>query len=107
MQHWYDTALEDDAALGAELRVQGVPLTDIPLTLPDFFYRGVRSLLLDLPSGTLAGWGQSERLMQRLLRLMPGLEALVISRPYNPRATPRYCCPACRPLPLPCRTCAG
>ncbi|QDR70449.1 MULTISPECIES: dermonecrotic toxin domain-containing protein [Pseudomonas] len=95
MQHWYDTALEDDAALGAELRVQGVPLTDIPLTLPDFFYRRVRSLhLLDLPSGTLAGWGQSERLMQRLLRLMPGLEALEISRPYNPRATPSLLLPS-------------
>ncbi|WP_205300547.1 dermonecrotic toxin domain-containing protein [Pantoea sp. Ap-967] len=89
MQHWYDTALEDDHALGAELSVQGVPLTDIPMTLPGFFYRRIRSLhLLDLPSGTLAGWGQNERLMQRLFGLLPQLEALEISRPNHPRATP-------------------
>lgn len=89
MQHWYDTALEDEHALNAELSVEGVPLTDIPMTLPDFFYRRIRSLrLIDLPSGTLAGWGQTERLMQRLLGLVPQLQSLEISRPYNPRATP-------------------
>lgn len=89
MQHWYDTALQDDASRSAELSVQGVPLTDIPMTLPGFFYQRIHNLhLLDLPSGPLAGWGQSERLMQRLFRLMPQLESLEISRPYNPRATP-------------------
>lgn len=89
MQHWYDTALEDDASLSAELSVPGVPLTDIPMTLPDFFYRRIRSLrLLDLPSETLAGWGQNERLMQRLFNRLPQLESLEISRPFNPRATP-------------------
>lgn len=89
MQHWYETALEDDAALAAELSVQGVALTDIPMTLPDFFYRRIRSLrLLDLPSGTLSGWGQHDRLVQRLLALVPRLESLEVSRPYTSRATP-------------------
>jgi len=88
-QHWYETALEDDASLSAELSVQGVPLTDIPMTLPAFFYRRIRNLrLLDLPSGRLSGWGQNERLMQRLFSLVPQLESLEISRPYDPRATP-------------------
>lgn len=91
MQHWYDTALEDDVSLSAELSVQGVSLTDIPMTLPEFFYRRIHRLrLLDLPSATLAGWGQNERLLQRLFTQVPQLEALEISRPYNPRATPSW-----------------
>ncbi len=91
MQHWYDTALADDTQHTAELRVTRVPLADIPLTLPDFFTNRVRSLsLLDLPSGSLSGWAQHERLLQRLLRQMPQLESLEISRPYNPRSTPSF-----------------
>lgn len=89
MQHWYDTALDETTQHPAELRVARVPLADIPLTLPDFFNTRVRSLsLVDLPSTTLAGWAQNERLLQRLLRQMPQLESLEISRPYDPRATP-------------------
>ncbi|MCE7762329.1 hypothetical protein GQL56_06685 [Pseudomonas putida] len=89
MQHWYDTALAEGTQHTAELRITQVPLDDIPQTLPDFFNRRVRSLsLLDLPSGTLAGWAQHERLLQRLLRQMPQLESLEVSRPYNPRSTP-------------------
>ncbi|EJT83494.1 hypothetical protein PPS11_34638 [Pseudomonas putida S11] len=49
----------------------------------------MRSLsLIDLPSGSLAGWAQNERLLQRLLRQMPQIESLEISRPFDPRATP-------------------
>ncbi|WP_236179820.1 dermonecrotic toxin domain-containing protein [Pseudomonas mosselii] len=89
MQHWYDTALDESGEHTAELRITRVSLADVPLTLPDFFYRRIRSLsLVDLPSGSLAGWAQHERLLQRLLRLMPQIESLEISRPYNPRATP-------------------
>lgn len=89
MQHWYDTALDDDAQHGAELRIERVPLADIPQTLPGFFTSRIRSLsLLDLPSATLAGWAQNESLLQRLLRQMPQIESLQITRPYNPRATP-------------------
>lgn len=89
MQHWYDTALDEDTQPAAELRIERVPLADIPLTLPDFFYARVRSLsLLDLPSETLAGWAQNERLLQRLLRQMPQIESLEIIRPHDPRATP-------------------
>lgn len=89
MQHWYDTALEQSLEHTAELRIQRVPLADIPLNLPDFFSAQVHSLsLLDLPSGTLAGWAQHERLLRRLLRQMPHIQSLEISRPYDPRATP-------------------
>jgi hypothetical protein len=89
MQHWYDTALDEDARHTAELRIERVPLADVPQTLPDFFNSRVRSLsLFDLPSETLAGWAQNERLLQRLLRQMPHIESLQISRPYDPRATP-------------------
>lgn len=49
----------------------------------------MRSLsLIDLPSGSLAGWAQNERLLQRLLRQMPQIESLEISRAFDPRATP-------------------
>nr|WP_314477032.1 DUF6543 domain-containing protein [uncultured Pseudomonas sp.] len=89
LQHWYDTALEDNVHHPAVLRLEQVSLADIPLTLPGFFYERVRSLsLYDLPSGSLASWAQNERLLQRLLRQVPHLEALEISRPYAPRATP-------------------
>ncbi|WP_081042087.1 dermonecrotic toxin domain-containing protein [Pseudomonas putida] len=91
MQHWYDTALAEGTQHTAELRITQVPLADIPLTLPDFFNNRVRSLsLLDLPSGSLSGWAQHERLLQRLLRQMPQLESLEISRPYNPRSAPSF-----------------
>ncbi|MGE8061904.1 dermonecrotic toxin domain-containing protein [Pseudomonas sp. NPDC089547] len=91
MQHWYDTALDEATQHSAELRITHVPLADIPLTLPQFFNIRVRSLsLIDLPSGTLAGWAQHERLLQRLLRQMPQLESLEISRPYNARSTPSF-----------------
>ncbi|MDK6792835.1 hypothetical protein QP334_23985, partial [Escherichia coli] len=36
----------------------------------------------------MASWAQNERLLQRLLRQMPQLQALEIDRPYTPRATP-------------------
>ena len=89
LQHWYDTALEDGLGHAAELRIQRVPLADIPLILPDFFSARVHSLsLLDLPSGALASWAQHERLLQRLLRQMPRIQSLDISRSYDPRATP-------------------
>lgn len=89
LQHWYDTALHDGLQHTAGLSIQRVPLSDIPLTLPDFFTSRVRSLsLIDLPSGALAGWTQNERLLQRLLRQMPQLESLEINRPYNAGATP-------------------
>ncbi|WP_336332792.1 dermonecrotic toxin domain-containing protein [Pseudomonas putida] len=89
MQHWYDTALDEGPRHTTELRITRVPLADIPLTLPDFFYAHIRGLsLIDLPSATLAGWAQHERLLQRLLRQMPQIESLEISRPYNPGATP-------------------
>ncbi|WP_256666013.1 NEL domain-containing protein [Pseudomonas sp. SK] len=89
LQHWYDVALDESAGHAAELRITRVPLADIPLTLPDFFNTRVRSLsLVDLPSGALAGWAQNERLLQRLLRQMPQIESLEISRAYDPRATP-------------------
>ncbi|MCM8911248.1 dermonecrotic toxin domain-containing protein [Pseudomonas inefficax] len=88
MQHWYDTAL-DSTGPTTELRIARVPLADVPLTLPAFFNARVRSLsLIDLPSGSLAGWAQNERLLQRLLRQMPQIESLEISRPFDPRATP-------------------
>lgn len=91
MQHWYDTALAEGTRHTAELRITQVPLADIPLTLTDFFNNRVRSLsLLDLPSGSLSGWAQHERLLQRLLRQVPQLEALEISRPYNPRSAPSF-----------------
>ncbi|TCP74976.1 Leucine-rich repeat (LRR) protein [Pseudomonas putida] len=91
MQHWYDTALAEGAQHTAELRITQVPLADVPLTLPDFFNNRVRALsLLDLPSGNLAGWAQHERLLQRLLRQMPQIESLEISRPYNARSTPSF-----------------
>lgn len=97
MQHWYDAALDESTGPGTELRIARVPLADIPLTLPDFFNTRVRSLsLIDLPSGTLAGWAQNERLLQRLLRQMPQIESLEISRPFDPRATPSsflFCIP--------------
>lgn len=89
LQHWYDVALDESAGQTTELRITRVPLADIPLTLPDFFTARVRRLsLVDLPSGTLAGWAQNERLLQRLLRQMPHIESLEISRAYDPRATP-------------------
>ncbi|MFJ4452349.1 dermonecrotic toxin domain-containing protein [Pseudomonas sp. NPDC089392] len=89
LQHWYDSALEQGLGHAAELRIQRVPLADVPLILPDFFSARVHSLsLLDLPSGALAGWAQHERLLQRLLRQMPHIRSLEISRPYDPRATP-------------------
>ncbi|WP_256669117.1 dermonecrotic toxin domain-containing protein [Pseudomonas sp. MN1F] len=89
LQHWYDTALEQGLEHSAELRIQQVPLADIPLILPDFFTARVRRLTLhDLPSGALAGWAQNERLLQRLLRQMPNIDSLQISRPYDPRSTP-------------------
>ncbi|MGH8482863.1 MAG: NEL-type E3 ubiquitin ligase domain-containing protein [Pseudomonas sp.] len=89
MQHWYDTALAEQGEHTAELRLERVPLADIPLTLPAAFNTRVRRLrLLDLAPGTLAGWAQHERLLQRLFRQMPQLEALEISRTYNPTATP-------------------
>lgn len=88
LQHWYDTALEDTEH-SAELQITRIPLADVPMNLPDFFSSRVRRLrLLDLPSQALAGWAQNERLLQRLLRLVPQLESLEISRPYDPRATP-------------------
>lgn len=88
LQHWYDTALEDTQH-SAELQITRVPLADVPMNLPDFFGSRVRSLrLLDLPSQALAGWAQNERLLQRLLRQVPQLESLEVSRPYDPRATP-------------------
>lgn len=89
MQHWYDTALDESTGPTTELRIARVPLADVPLTLPAFFNARVRSLsLIDLPSGSLAGWAQNERLLQRLLRQMPQIESLEISRPFDPRATP-------------------
>lgn len=89
MQHWYDTALVEHGEHTAELRLERVPLADIPLTLPEPFTARVRRLrLLDLSPGTLAGWAQHERLLQRLFRQMPQLEALEISRPYDPAASP-------------------
>ncbi|MFT0865142.1 dermonecrotic toxin domain-containing protein [Pseudomonas sp. CAM1A] len=89
MQYWYDTALDESNQHQAPLRFAQVPLADIPLTLPDFFNTRVRHLsLVDLPAGTLAGWAQNERLLQRLLRQMPNIESLEISRPYQPTATP-------------------
>ncbi|MDM9598281.1 MULTISPECIES: dermonecrotic toxin domain-containing protein [Pseudomonas] len=89
MQHWYETALEESAEPTTELRIARVPLADVPLTLPAFFNTRVRSLsLIDLPSGSLAGWAQNERLLQRLLRQMPQIESLEISRAFDPRATP-------------------
>ncbi|WP_422422875.1 dermonecrotic toxin domain-containing protein [Pseudomonas sp. GZD-222] len=89
MQHWYDTALVEHAEHTAELNLERVPLADIPLTLPASFTSRVRTLrLLDLAPGTLAGWAQHERLLQRLFRQMPQLETLEISRAYDPRATP-------------------
>ncbi|MCE0936908.1 hypothetical protein LU667_07810 [Pseudomonas kurunegalensis] len=88
LQHWYDTALETSEH-PAELQITRVPLADIPLNLPDFFNTRVRRLnLLDLLSEGLAGWAQNERLLQRLLRQMPQLESLEISRSYDPGATP-------------------
>ncbi|CAI3810646.1 hypothetical protein GLGCALEP_06119 [Pseudomonas sp. MM221] len=91
MQHWYDTALSEGTQHTAELRITQVPLGDIPQTLPDFFNSRVRSLsLLDLPSGSLSGWAQHERLLQRLLRQMPQIESLEIGRPYNPRSAPSF-----------------
>lgn len=89
MQHWYDTALIERGEHTAELRLERVPLADIPLTLPESFSSRVRRLrLLDLAPGNLAGWAQHERLLQRLLTQMPQLEALEISRTYDPTATP-------------------
>ncbi|MEN5215946.1 DUF6543 domain-containing protein [Pseudomonas pudica] len=89
MQHWYDTALDESSGPTTELRIARVPLADVPLTLPAFFNSRVRSLsLIDLPSGSLAGWAQNERLLQRLLRQMPQIESLEISRSFDPRATP-------------------
>lgn len=89
MQHWYDTALVEHGEHTAELRLERVPLADIPLTLPESFTSRVRRLrLLDLAPGTLAGWAQHERLLQRLFRQMPQLEALEISRAYNSTASP-------------------
>ncbi|WP_233444417.1 dermonecrotic toxin domain-containing protein [Pseudomonas monteilii] len=88
LQHWYDTALEGPLH-SAELQIARVPLADIPLNLPDFFNTRVHRLsLLDLSSQALAGWAQNERLLQRLLRLMPQLQSVEISRPYDPGATP-------------------
>ncbi|WP_406820212.1 dermonecrotic toxin domain-containing protein [Pseudomonas sp. KnCO4] len=89
LQHWHDIALDETAERAAELRITRVPMADIPLTLPDFFTTRVRNLsLVDLPSGSLAGWAQNERLLQRLLGQMRNIESLEISRPYDPRATP-------------------
>lgn len=89
MQHWYDTALIDGDSHTSELSLEHVPLADIPMTLPGFFTSNIRRLrLYDLPSGTLAGWAQNERLLQRLLRQVPQLESLEISRAYDPTATP-------------------
>ena len=89
MQHWYDTALYPDTPHTAELHVQRVPLADVPMNLPAYFYTRVRAIsLTDLPSTALAGWAQNERLLQRLLRQMPHIESLTITRPYDPRATP-------------------
>ncbi|MFJ4441405.1 dermonecrotic toxin domain-containing protein [Pseudomonas sp. NPDC089422] len=89
MQHWYDTALDESAGHATGLRITHVPLADIPLTLPEFFNARVRSLsLIDLSSGSLAGWAQNERLLNRLLEQLPHVESLEISRPYDPRATP-------------------
>ncbi len=91
LQHWQATALQASSTPTINLRVTQVPLADIPLTLPDFFNAQVRSLsLVDLPSGALSGWAQNERLLQRLLRQMPNIEALEITRPYDPRATPSF-----------------
>lgn len=89
VQFWYDTALEERDRNTSVLRLALISLADIPLNLPEFFYQRVRNLVLyDLPSGAMASWAQNERLLQRLLRQMPQLEALEIDRPYMPRATP-------------------
>ncbi|WP_409274713.1 dermonecrotic toxin domain-containing protein [Pseudomonas sp. KCJK9111] len=89
VQFWYDSALDESDRSTSVLRLAQVSLADIPLNLPEFFYQRVRSLILfDLPSGAMASWAQNERLLQRLLRQMPQLEALEIDRPYTPRATP-------------------
>ncbi|WAB98518.1 MULTISPECIES: dermonecrotic toxin domain-containing protein [Pseudomonas] len=89
MQHWYDTALVEGDSHTSELSLEQVPLADIPMTLPAFFTSNIRRLrLYDLPSGTLAGWAQNERLLQRLLRQVPQLESLEISRAYDPSITP-------------------
>lgn len=89
VQFWYDTALDEGDRSTSVLRLALISLADIPLNLPEFFYQRVRSLTLyDLPSGAMASWAQNERLLQRLLRQMPQLQALEIDRPYTPRATP-------------------
>ncbi|MDH0646074.1 NEL-type E3 ubiquitin ligase domain-containing protein [Pseudomonas sp. GD03858] len=89
MQHWYDTALAENGEHTAELSIQGVPLTDVPMTLPAFFTSRIHRLrLLNLPSGSLAGWAQHERLLQRLLQQVPQLRELEVSRPYNRMGTP-------------------
>jgi Leucine-rich repeat (LRR) protein len=89
MQHWYDTVLDSGTPHTAELRIQHVPLADIPQTLPDFFNSRVRRLaLFDLPSRSLADWAQSDRLLRGLLSRMPHIESLEINRPHDPRATP-------------------
>jgi len=89
MQHWYETALDENGEHTAQLTLQRVPWVDVPMNLPQHFTAQVRRLhLLDPASGNLAGWSQHDRMLQRLLRQLPHLEELEISRPYNPRATP-------------------
>ncbi len=89
MQHWFDTALNEGDPHTARLSVTRVPLADIPMNLPEHFTSRVHRLhLLDLTSAGTAGWVQHDRLLQRLLRQLPQLEELVITRPYDARATP-------------------
>ncbi|MFK0313198.1 dermonecrotic toxin domain-containing protein [Pseudomonas sp. NPDC090233] len=89
MQHWYDTALEEDNQHPTVLGLERVSLANIPLNLPASFTQRVSRLrLFDLAPENLASWAQHERLLQRLLRQFAHLEELEISRPYNPRSTP-------------------
>ncbi|MFJ4065445.1 dermonecrotic toxin domain-containing protein [Pseudomonas sp. NPDC089996] len=89
MQHWYDSALDEHNRYPSQLSLSGVALADIPLNLPERFTSRIRRLRLhDLASTGMAGWMQHERLLQRLLRQLPELQELEITRPYNPLATP-------------------
>ena len=89
IQHWYDSALEESNQHAAQLSLNHVRLADIPMNLPAHFTSRVRRLrLIGSAADNNSGWAQHERLLQCLLRQMPQLEELVITRPFELRATP-------------------